>query len=269
MQDGTLTGVVVAVSDRSGVNITDSISIENIQPRLSQIFGSTAYETLLSGNDTVVLKGLGSLPAKGGAGNDVFTNGPGSTAIDGGLGLDTFVESGNRSNYTITRVINSGVTSFVVTDKTGAGGTDTLTSVERIKFADSTVAIDIDGTGGQIYRLYQAAFNRTPDSGGLGYQMSAIDNSGLTLTQVAQNFIASPEFSRTYGNLSNTNFVIQLYANVLHRAPDAGGLKFHVDLLDSNAISRATDLVGFSESPENQAALIGVIGNGFTFTPLI
>jgi serralysin len=52
---------------------------------------------------------------------------------------------------------------------------------------------------------------------------------------------------------------------VLHRAPDAGGLAFHTGNLATGAASRAATLVGFSESPENQAALIGVIQNGMEF----
>jgi hypothetical protein len=38
---------------------------------------------------------------------------------------------------------------------------------------------------------------------------------------------------------------------------------------DGNAgsVSRAADLVGFSESPVNKATLIGVIGKGFAYIP--
>ena len=86
--------------------------------------------------------------------------------------------------------------------------------------------------------------------------MWAMDAAGFSLTQVAQGFIDSPEFAATYGSLSNSDFVTQLYANVLHRAPDAEGLKFHVDLLNAGTVSRAQDLAGFSGSPETQAALI-------------
>ena len=38
----------------------------------------------------------------------------------------------------------------------------------------------------------------------------------------------------------------------LHRAPDAGGLAYHVSHLNAG-VPRADVLVGFSESPENQA----------------
>ena len=114
------------------------------------------------------------------------------------------------------------------------------------------------------YRLYQAAFNRTPDKAGLGFQMHEMD-VGVSLQAVAQNFINSPEFARTYGALNNTQFVNQLYTNVLHRAADAGGLSYHAGNLAAG-MSRAQVLMGFSESPENQAALIGFIQGGMQYT---
>ncbi len=146
----------------------------------------------------------------------------------------------------------------------GTDGTDTLTSIERLQFSDVLVALDTAGNAGKAYRLYQAAFNRTPDQGGLGFQMKTLDN-GAALSQVAANFIASPEFQRTYGALNDSQFVTQLYQNVLHRGPDASGLSFHTGNL-GRGMARADVLVGFSESPENQAALIGTIQNGMVYT---
>jgi serralysin len=125
------------------------------------------------------------------------------------------------------------------------------------------IAIDINGDAGLAYRLYQAAFNRKPDIGGLGYQMHDLD-IGVSLEQVASNFIASPEFQRTYGNVNDTQFLTLLYNNVLHRAPDAGGLQFHLDEF-ARGESRAEMLIHFSESPENQANVIGDIQYGMVY----
>lgn len=182
-------------------------------------------------------------------------------AVQGTAAIDTAIFGGARANYTIAKAAGG----YTVTDKTGAEGMDTLTGIERLQFSDARIAIDISGNGGMAYRLYQAAFNRTPDQGGLGYQMNALDK-GLNIAQVAANFIASPEFSATYGSLNDTQYVTQLYQNVLHRGPDAGGLSFHTGNLASGANTRANVLVGFSESPENQAALMGVIENGMVYS---
>lgn len=196
----------------------------------------------------------------GGTGADRFTDLGGTYKLYGGAKTDTAVFAGKRADFTVTREGDA----LVVTDKTGKEGSGTFYEVERIQFGDARVAYDTAGNAGQAYRLYQAAFNRTPDVGGLGYQMKAIDD-GLSLEQVAQNFINSPEFASTYGSLNDTQFVTQLYANVLHRAPDAEGLAFHASNL-GKGVTRAQTLVGFSESPENQTALIGVITNGMEYT---
>ncbi|WP_420473118.1 DUF4214 domain-containing protein [Noviherbaspirillum sp. ST9] len=210
---------------------------------------SVAYNAaMLTGNDLLIGNSFNNA-LRGYAGND---------QIDGGAGTDTVYVPGTAAN---NKVVRSGATITV----TGSDGTDTLVNVERLRFDDKVIAFDTAGNAGQAYRLYQAAFNRTPDSSGLAYQINSLDN-GWGLSAIAQNFINSPEFAKTYGSLNNTQFVTQLYANVLHRAPEAEGLAYHVGTLDRGELSRAQVLVGFSESPENQAALIGVIGNGMSYS---
>jgi V8-like Glu-specific endopeptidase len=228
----------------------------------------SANDGLLGGSPASTPSGLvysgtaASETWSGGSGWDTFTGNGGNDSIDGAVGVDTAIFTASKSSYTIN--ISNGV--VTVTDKVGGrDGTDTLFNVERVKFADVSVAFDVNGSAGEAYRLYQAAFDRAPDIAGLGFQMKALDD-GLTLAQLAGNFLQSPEFSATYGSLDNQQFVTQLYANVLHREPDAGGLAYHVNHLDSAAIGRHDVLMQFSESPENQAALIGVMQNGMTYT---
>lgn len=214
-----------------------------------------------TGNDKVTIKGGGSsLSVDAGTGNDVITLGDSNHHVDGGAGIDTAAFSGARSAYTITKT-DTGYSLH------SSAGTDTLANVERLQFSDSTLALDISGNGGQVYRLYQAAFNRTPDAGGLGFWIKAMD-SGATLESIAAEFIKSDESKAMYGvNPSNADFVDKLYHNVLHRAGDPGGFDFWVGQLNAHNGTQAQILAAFGESPENQAALIGVIGNGFTYTP--
>jgi hypothetical protein len=178
--------------------------------------------------------------------------------IDGGVGLDTLYLHGTHSQYQIVHT-DSG---FSIT---GNGVQEWVTNVERLAFSDGYVGLDIHDNGGMAYRMYQAAFNRKPDAGGLGFWINGMDN-GITLTQVADSFIASAEFQATYGNLDNAHFLTQLYQNVLHRAPDPSGFAFWQNVLDTNAASRAEVLKDFSESPENQANVIGSIQDGFYYT---
>lgn len=59
-------------------------------------------------------------------------------------------------------------------------------------------------------------------------------------------------------NPTNTQFVDHLYNNVLHRTPDAGGEGYWVNQLAAGT-TRETVLIDFSESAENQVALMGVM----------
>lgn len=139
-----------------------------------------------------------------------------------------------------------------------------------IGFSESTenkvalMAFDMNGNMGQVYRLYQAAFDRTPDVGGVGNWTQGMNN-GMTLQQVASGFINSAEFKALYGsNPTNAEFVTLLYDNVLHRAPDTAGYNDWMKGL-AQGMSRADMLIGFSESLENQLSLVGIVQTGIEF----
>ena len=197
----------------------------------------------------------------GNAGANTISGSTGSDIIDGGASTDTALYYGNRTNYTISKV------SAGWTVSSTAEGVDTLTNIERLKFADTAIAYDTSGVGGQTYRVYKAAFNRTPDVGGLGFWISGMDG-GVSLNAVAQGFVNSAEFKTVYGaSPTNAQIVTRFYDNVLGRAADSGGYNFWLGNLDSGQSSVAQVLASFSESSENQAAVIGVIENGILYTP--
>ena len=153
--------------------------------------------------------------------------------------------------------------------ETGAEGTDTVTGVERLVFADGGVALDVEttGLGAQAFRLYKAAFARTPDHGGVGYWMSAMDK-GMKLVDVAQLFLTQNEYKEAYGAVTNNReLVTKYYENILGRAPEQGGLDFWVGVLDNKQASVAQVLASISESGENITGTAALIANGFDFTP--
>jgi hypothetical protein len=194
----------------------------------------------------------------GTAGNDLLAASGGGGLLDGQDGLDTAVFGGQRAAY----LLAAGGTGYSLVD-IGSGSQTLLANVERLQFSDQNVALDIHGNAGEAYRLYQAAFNRTPDKAGLGYWIDSLDH-GHTLMDVAASFIGSAEFAGLYGaNASDTQFVQALYANVLHRAPDASGYDFWLHALQ--VAPRAEVLIDFSESTENQVQVSGAIQDGIGY----
>ena len=204
-----------------------------------------------------------ALNVNGTNGMDRFVAAAGNAAIDGGQGRDTVVYAGSRADFTIERTVY-GVT---VTDKTGAYGADNLINVERIQFNDTMVGLDIDGATGQIYRLYQAAYDRKPDAGGLKHWMWVSDMDKFSLSQIAGFFMELPEYKELYlkDDPSNAHFVTLLYQHVLHREPEKGGYDHWMWTLNENKLTRAEVMAFFAESPENQAQVIGAINNGIEY----
>jgi hypothetical protein len=200
-------------------------------------------------------------PSSPSAGDDVLAGHGSGQAIAGGSGLDTVVYGGPRSAYTVSQAAGQ----FQVRANGAANG-DVLSGIERLSFTDQAMALDGGGHAGQVFRLYQAAFNRAPDAVGLGFWMYQHDH-GMALDTIAAQFIASPEFSKLYGGApSNAQFVDLLYQNVLHRAGEAGGVAHWNQVLDGG-YPRAGVLAAFSESPENIAQLAPVTDAGFAYAP--
>ncbi|WP_396189470.1 DUF4214 domain-containing protein [Flavobacterium sp.] len=233
----------------------------------------------LSGNDLFVGSNNADLSDKvqSLAGNDTFIGYGSSQFYDqfyGGEGIDTAVYQGSLSEYRINatsfadrRTEGLMVAGFEVWDNTRQrDGTDLLHEVERLQFTDLNLALDTakGEVAGSAYRLYKAAFDRTPDAEGLGFWIASLD-SGIGLNTVAQGFINSAEFKAMYGaNATDEHFVSLLYKHVLHRVPEGEGYQFWVDGLEGGA-SRAQVLKDFSESTENINQTAGLIANGIQY----
>ncbi len=100
-----------------------------------------------------------------------------------------------------------------------------------------------------VFRLYQATLDRAPDLGGFMAWTGQL-GSGTEFLGVVQGFVASTEFTNTYGpDLSNGDFVELLYQNVLDRASDPGGKQNWLDFM-ANGASRAQVVENFVQSPE-------------------
>lgn len=213
------------------------------------LVGTIASESIygLGGNDTIVASAL-------------------DDTLDGGSGIDTSVYSGIRTQYSISI---GPLTSLIVDNIIDRDGTDSLINIERLQFSDTNVALDIEGTAGQAYRIYEAVLGRAPDLEGLGYWINDMDN-GVSLTTIAQGFIASPEFQGKYGtNPSYETYLNLLYQNILGRAPDEEGLSYWLTNMQNGIDTPAVVLASFSEGYENTANVAPDIANGIYYTPWI
>ena len=202
-------------------------------------------------------------------GDDRFYSTVGDDVFDGGDGLDAITFIGGYQNFAITK----SSTGWTVRDSSSETneGTDTLTGVERLGFADKAIALDIDGNAGKAYRVYKAAFARDPmqgDTGGLGYWIDAIDQ-GMDMVEVGARFIDSEEFRGLYGNdPQDEEFLYSVYRNVLGREPDSGGLAWWLNEMRTNPEKTyAKILADFAESAENVVGTAQLVGQGIVYDP--
>lgn len=143
--------------------------------------------------------------------------------------------------------------------------------VDRLLCTDAIIAFDYYGNLGEMYRLYQAAFNRVPDQAGLSNNVELMD-IGLTVYQMADAFLVSAEGQATYppgpnNDAFNTIYLTLLYQHVLHRDPSFAELQawlvyFHAPY----NYTRGQVLVGFSDSAENHSNVDSLMLGGIVLT---
>ncbi|MFD2364960.1 DUF4214 domain-containing protein [Pseudoduganella sp. GCM10020061] len=196
----------------------------------------------------------------GSALSDMFEGGYGNDNIDGGAGTDFVKIDVARHLMTLTKT----ATGWSLDDGVSV---DQLVNVERVLYDGGAIALDVNGTAGQAYRVYNAAFDRAPDAAGVGFWIAQMDK-GVPLHDIAHGFMQSNEFVTMYGaNPTNEAFVAKLYQNVLDRAGEQAGVDFWVAALNEGRTDHASVLAHFSESAENVANIATVIGNSFPYIP--
>ncbi len=185
------------------------------------------------------------------------------------LSIDKKDYSGNSFDY---KFYNLGSNEYGIKPDIG-GSIDLLTGISNVQFNDKKLNItnDIQATfdqvtglntdSGEMFRLYNAAFARFPDSSGLKYWIEQFSSGKNTRRVVAQSFLGSSEFTEKYGsNVSDETYVNNLYKNVLGRDADTEGLNYWVGNLSSGLETRYEALLGFAESAENKTLFTEMTG---------
>lgn len=131
---------ILCIFDSSG-NDTLDLSGFTSKSTISLVSGSFSDCNQMTNNISIAYSAVIENAVGGSAddtitGNEVaniLTGGRGNDTINGAGGSDIAVFSGAFSNYTIT-ALGNGV--YAVSDKAGTDGTDTLTSIETMRFSD-------------------------------------------------------------------------------------------------------------------------------------
>lgn len=215
-------------------------------------------------------------PQNGSFGDDVFRATVPASTFDGRSGRDTVIYDSSRSGYQVARQ-GDGTISVA-----GQAGVDSMVSIERLEFTDGKLIFDPFGipislaatlknqtyqpmdSAALVYRLYAAAYARTPDEGGFVYWADRVLDGDLDAEVLARQFRLAPEFAEKYGlSLTDRQYTDKLYSNVLLRPSDIGGLNFWTEHLTSGYYTRDKLLAAFAVSTENVVNTTPDITNGY------
>ena len=196
--------------------------------------------------------------------NDTIKGSPGIDFFDGGLGLDTVVYSGPQERYTINKTGNR----YVVSEPTGSDDTDYLSNIERLQFSNGKVALDVEnGNAGEAAKLIGALLGPTyvKDKALAGIVINLLDQKYSSDT-IANLGLATPMFLSMAGSSSNTDFVKQVFTNVVGRAPNPSESSTYVNMLEAGTSQSALALMA-AHTDLNAARinLVGLIQHGLEF----
>jgi serralysin len=221
--------------------------------------------------------------AIGGSGNDTLTGndvnnsldgGAGNDSIDGGAGTDTAVYSMARASVALTKTS----TGFTLTDNSKVAGTDTLQAMERIKFSDAGIALDVASTqaAGQTVMLLGAVLpgRLVFDSSKQALLGAAIDlfDQGYSLQTLSGAVMRLPiwDVLTQKSAPTNTDIATYLLNNVNGAAPDATTLANAVKSLNTETdfATQGNFLWHLAESAVNQTRidLVGLAATGLVYT---
>ena len=241
------------------------IALSEAQCNSGATYLSNESHALLNRGGTITISGA-SLPVSASLPNA-------SDSIDGGSGLDTVMYSGALAAYSIS---HSGNTT-TLTGSAGAAGTDTLLNVERIKFLDGAIALDVGATqpAGQAAMLLGAVL-----PGRLVFDVSKqtllgavldLFDQGYSLQTLSGAVMRLPIWDVLTGKATptNTDMATYLLANVNGMAPDGTTLANAVTSLNAETsfATQGNFLWHLTESSTNQAhvGLVGLTATGLAY----
>jgi hypothetical protein len=183
------------------------------------------------------------------------------TTIDGGYGIDTSVYNAARSAFTISKVPS--IEKFNVASTT-AGVQDQLTNIERLKFNDKSIAVDLNGNAGTTAKILGAVFGKDSISNKsyMGIGLSFLD-AGWSYDNLAGLALDAA------GANTNDQIISLLWTNVIGTTPTAAEKQPFIALLENGMSAGAlAHLAADTSFNATNINLVGLAQTGIEFIPV-
>ena len=241
------------ISSAGQVTVNFGSAIENIM--------GSAHADNLYGNElaNLIHGGAGNDLIDGGSGNDQIIGGAGDDKLTGGAGIDTAQLSGDRSQY----AVSIEKTAVTIADKTVANdGTDLLSGVERLKFADKGLALDVDGNAGTVAKIIGAVFGKQAieNKAYVGIGLSFLDGNWSYENLAALALDAA-------GAKSNDQVVTLLWTNVIGFTPSVDDKRPYIQMLENGmSVGALAQMAANSSFNTANINLVGLVLSGIEYT---
>jgi hypothetical protein len=257
-----------------GVNVPVSAGNDTLTAGLlsyPNVYYGGAGNDVLNGDiiPELMLGGSGDDTILGYGGNDTLVGGSGNDSLDGGPGIDTAVFSGNLSSYSLYKNSNS----ENLKDNVGTDGTDTLTNIERLKFANTNLAIDMGVTqhAGESVLLLGAVLGKQALTKSLVGEGINLFDSGYTMQQLSTLIMGLDIWgglaNSGHTTASNTQIANYLLTTVNGYSPDSTTLSNAVFSLNYDLVGTFLARLAVSTANQSQVGLVGLSQTGVEFSP--
>jgi Ca2+-binding RTX toxin-like protein len=232
----------------------------------------------------------------GGSGNDAFYGGSGDDRFEAGAGIDMAVYAGSSADFQIhDSPRNNYGSDVVVADANTADrneGIDVLQSVERLRFQNHNVALDVyffdnnlasprneDANAGAVAKTIGAVFGaaRVHDMKLVGeglYLLDRMNDSPAEFGVDRQNYQALMQIAldaKLGPNPTDRQVVDLLYTNVAGTPPPDAEAQHLLDVLANGTYTHAT--LGMYAADRGQNLLnidfVGLIANGLPYQEIV
>jgi len=200
-----------------------------------------------------VISGSGADVIVGNSSNNVITGGLGGDTIDGDAGIDQAVYTENSTDVSL---VNSGT----VWNITSGTDKDTLRNIERLKFNDKHIALDLDGNAGKTIKLLGLLLGKdqATDKTYVGAGLKILDD-GMPyeqLMQAALDVILG-------ANASSLSIVEMIWENLIGPPTPADNIGQYSALIDNGTYSAAELAIVAADHSLNTTA-IDLVGLALT-----
>jgi hypothetical protein len=224
-------------------------AIIDLRPGSGSTIGRPVYvvshygANLYAVNNVWIAYGVTIENASGGNADDVITGndaanslmgGAGNDILDGGAGIDTAIYKDKKAGVTITKT----TTGFTIKDTQGEG-TDQLSNIERLQFADQKLALDLQPTehAGQALEfigLMAPELIKSPSAVGT---ILGLFDKGSSLHDVCQLAIDVGLVTAFAGSSSNAALAAMAFQNVVGTPSSAESVDMLLGYMDGRYAS--------------------------------